>query len=74
MEGLSIVEDEEYIKVKSFGSAPILTDLQLQSKAYRENPNVTELVISNIRKDDRGYTVFDLSFSVHKKFLTERTF
>jgi phage anti-repressor protein len=71
---LSLAENGDYIAVKASGKAPVLSDLQLQSRSYAENKNVSELVLSNITKSREGYSVFDLNFSVHKKFLTERSF
>ncbi len=72
LRNFSLMETDKYINIKASGHAPALTDLQLQSKSYAENLNVSDLVMYNITKDDKGNSIFDLSFSVHKKYLTER--
>lgn len=70
----SLEERDNEIFVIAKGQAPDLTDLQLQSRGYSRNPNVTDLILSNITKSKEGFSVFDLEFTVQKKFLTERNF
>lgn len=70
----SMIEKDNKVFVISKGQAPDLTDLQLQSRAYANNPNIDDLILSNITKSQEGFSVFDLEFSVDKKFLTDRNF
>ncbi|PID83637.1 hypothetical protein CSB11_00290 [Candidatus Campbellbacteria bacterium] len=67
-------ENKQDIKVQAKGTASDLSDLQLQSREYAGNTNVSSLVLANITKNNVGETVFDLEFSVDKKYLTDRTF
>ncbi len=74
LKGLTLSEKDQYIEVSSSGEAPALSDLQLQSRAYAENKNVSGLILSNITKSREGMSVFDLNFKVNKDFLTTRRF
>ncbi len=70
----ALTETDSEIKITAKGEAPDLTDLQLQSRGYAKNPNISNLILSNITKSKEGYSVFDLEFTIDKKFLTDRTF
>lgn len=70
----SLKEEESFIRVEAKGSAINLVDIQLQSKGYASNTNISDLVFSEITKSNKGaYWTFSLSFTVDKKFLTERS-
>ena len=62
------------IVVSAEGVAPDLLDLSLQADAYGENPNIDDLVMSNITRSKEGLVIFDLDFKVKKRFLTNQTF
>lgn len=71
---LSMIEEGELVKVEAKGKAVNLTDIQRQSRGYASNPNILDLVLSEVTKSNKGaYWEFNLSFSVDKKFLTERS-
>lgn len=71
---LLMEEEGGSVKVSTKGKAVNLTDIQRQSKGYASNPNISDLVLSEITKSNKGaYWEFNLSFSVDKKFLTERS-
>lgn len=63
-----------FIVVHGSGVASDLPDLSLQADAYGENPNIDNLVISNITRSRQGFVIFDLDFNVKKKFLTTQSF
>lgn len=64
----------DIIIVNAKGVAPDLPDLSLQSDAYAKNPNIDNLVMSNITRSKEGFINFDLAFSVQKRFLTNQVF
>lgn len=74
LDSFVLEEAGENIKVVAKGRASDLSDLQLQSREYAKNLNVSSLVLSNITKNNVGETVFDLEFSIDKTYLTTRTF
>lgn len=71
---LTIKEKQNIISVEAKGKTLDLTNIQIQSKGYNSNPNISDLVLSDVTKSNRGaYWEFNLYFNVDKKFLTERS-
>jgi hypothetical protein len=50
----SLKEEESFIRVEAKGSAINLVDIQLQSKGYASNTNISDLVFSEITKSNKG--------------------